>query len=434
MNLEKEKVVFISNQIADEIAINMSFNFNEAVEEVVTNTLSNTNILLINIYDNQTDENKNFSNNSLTLKMHKENNEIIHTQELIDPVVNEVIGELTIVYSNDNYEAYINSFNTWLLFGILAFTFSLALLIYLLYKSLKNLSILDNALKEFNPQNPQKLQLLNAHKDEVSSISNSANKMIEKIIEFLERTKKLNRDLHISQAHLKDAQRMARVGSFEYDAVSDKLKLSDEYYRILGLKMSIEFTWSNFLNLIAIDDAVRVKNAFHVALTNGSRFSIQHKFSLGANKEIYVLTKGKVRKKKDGSVKLTAISMDISNDVANKKTIEKLAYYDALTGLANRTLLKDRMLKALQSAKRREEKLGVIFLDLDHFKLINDTLGHSVGDELLIYVSNLLESQIRDSDTLARLGGDEFVILIPSITTNQDIEKFASKIRTIIRG
>ena len=133
-------------------------------------------------------------------------------------------------------------------------------------------------------------------------------------------------------------------------------------------------------------------------------------------------------------MRITGVSMDITNDIENQKIIEKLAYFDALTGLANRTLLKDRMNKAIQNAKRSNSALAVIFLDLDHFKLINDTLGHSVGDELLAYISLLLKTQLRESDTLSRLGGDEFVILLPSVDDVQDAVHIASKIQQILEN
>jgi diguanylate cyclase (GGDEF)-like protein len=223
---------------------------------------------------------------------------------------------------------------------------------------------------------------------------------------------------------------MARVGSFEYNVNTNSFSLSDEYYRILGTKLNTTFTWDVFLALISHDDYIRVTNIFNKAIHTGSQFSIKYMLTLHNKKEIHILTKGKVRKKKDGSVKMTAISMDITKDVKSQKMIEKLAYFDALTGLANRTLLQDRMFKALQTAERKNEKLGVVFLDLDHFKLINDTLGHSVGDKLLIHISEILKNQIRESDTLARLGGDEFLILLPSIKNIKDVETFAAKIQT----
>jgi len=111
-----------------------------------------------------------------------------------------------------------------------------------------------------------------------------------------------------------------------------------------------------------------------------------------------------------------------------EKEIEKLAYYDSLTGLPNRLLLQDRLHYALDWAKRESESLAVMFLDLDHFKLINDSLGHSAGDQLLIAVSERLQRCIRKTDTVARLGGDEFVILLPNIKRISDVSNLAQKV------
>jgi diguanylate cyclase (GGDEF)-like protein/PAS domain S-box-containing protein len=106
-------------------------------------------------------------------------------------------------------------------------------------------------------------------------------------------------------------------------------------------------------------------------------------------------------------------------DITARKTAEEqvkyLAYYDSLTGLPNRSLLKDRLGKALASARRHHEKVAVLFLDLDRFKIINDSMGHSYGDLLLKQVALRLKKVAREEDTVARLGGDEFLVVLTSI-------------------
>lgn len=245
--------------------------------------------------------------------------------------------------------------------------------------------------------------------------------------------KKLDEEVSQKESHLKDAQRIAKVGSWEYNLITKTLSLSDEIYRMLGVKQTTNIEWEDFMGYTGENDYAKVMSILDTAVNHGSNFDIKYSLKLKNNKKIYVQTSGKVRKKQDGSAKITAVSMDITKEMKNKETIEKLAYYDSLTGLANRLLLKDRISKFIQLAKRDKNQLAVIFLDLDHFKLINDTLGHNAGDDLLIYVSELLKNLVREADTISRFGGDEFVILLPSIHNIDAAELVAQKIQKALQ-
>lgn len=119
---------------------------------------------------------------------------------------------------------------------------------------------------------------------------------------------------------------------------------------------------------------------------------------------------------------------DITHMRENEQQIRHLAYYDALTRLPNRRLLDDRITLAIRHAHRSKSPLAVIFIDLDHFKQVNDTLGHALGDELLLQVSERMGQKLREDDTLARLGGDEFIALLPDINDFAEATRIAQRL------
>ena len=135
----------------------------------------------------------------------------------------------------------------------------------------------------------------------------------------------------------------------------------------------------------------------------------------------------------DGSVRKLEFygTYGVARDITDKKRAEELlsyqAYHDILTDLPNRILFKDRLGLAMIQSKRNETELAVMFVDLDRFKLVNDTLGHIKGDELLQQVAGRLKENLRRGDTLARLGGDEFTILLPEMQSREDAQVVAEK-------
>ena len=122
------------------------------------------------------------------------------------------------------------------------------------------------------------------------------------------------------------------------------------------------------------------------------------------------------------------VSRDITERKRDEETIRHLAYYDALTGLPNRTLFNDRLAQALAQAYRTRQMLGLMFLDLDRLKAVNDTLGHAMGDRLLQGVSERLKGCLREGDTIARLGGDEFLLLLQGVAHLEDVAKVAQRL------
>src|SRR5207244_1324591 len=123
-----------------------------------------------------------------------------------------------------------------------------------------------------------------------------------------------------------------------------------------------------------------------------------------------------------------SVSRDISERKVVEEQIEYQAYHDALTGLPNRRLFRDRLTVALAHARRLKSTLAVMFLDLDRFKYVNDTLGHSLGDEMLKTVAARLAAALREEDSIARMGGDEFTVLLPELNSPDHAASVAQKL------
>lgn len=134
-----------------------------------------------------------------------------------------------------------------------------------------------------------------------------------------------------------------------------------------------------------------------------------------------------------GKTALQIVIRDVTKRKRAEEQIRKLAYLDALTGLPNRIVFNDRLAMALHQSHRMKDKVGLIFIDLDRFKVINDSLGHSFGDRLLHAAADRIRSCIREGDTLSRFGGDEFTLLLPGLQDAADAVAVAEKVLEQLR-
>src|SRR5690554_129445 len=184
------------------------------------------------------------------------------------------------------------------------------------------------------------------------------------------------------------------------------------------------------------EDAVRVRNSIMESATHLSVWQDEYRVIHPDGTVHWIIGNALPHKADDGSVvwygSLTRITERKEDELKLKKAlteaklqaqqIERLAHYDALTGLPNRTLLADRLNQAMAIIDRRESTLAVVYLDLDGFKAVNDTHGHSAGDQVLITVARRMRRALRKEDTLSRLGGDEFVAVLMDISPDTDFE------------
>jgi diguanylate cyclase (GGDEF)-like protein/PAS domain S-box-containing protein len=123
-----------------------------------------------------------------------------------------------------------------------------------------------------------------------------------------------------------------------------------------------------------------------------------------------------------------SVATDITEHKLAEERIQRVAHHDSLTGLPNRSLFNDRLDQAIVLSRRTSRQFALLYLDLDKFKPVNDTLGHHAGDELLKGVAERIRHQVRESDTVARVGGDEFIVILRDVTRREDAEDLARKI------
>ena len=131
---------------------------------------------------------------------------------------------------------------------------------------------------------------------------------------------------------------------------------------------------------------------------------------------------------------IVSVIQDVTERLAAQETIRHLAFHDTLTGLANRVLLDERMRMAMASADRHGDVVGVVFMDLDAFKPINDTYGHAAGDLVLKTVAERIGRSVRENDTVARMGGDEFLVLFPRLKSHDQLSELGRKVHDCIEA
>ncbi len=159
---------------------------------------------------------------------------------------------------------------------------------------------------------------------------------------------------------------------------------------------------------------------------------VRFRFNHSENTEHWIGGKFMLEKLTETDIRIRGVLRDITDAYLQEKQIKHMAMHDALTGLPNRVLLDEKMEHALAQAKRNNTMLGLLFIDLDNFKQVNDTHGHKTGDHLLVSVSRIMKQRLRETDTLARWGGDEFVVVLPDLSQISDMRNVAESIMNIL--
>jgi diguanylate cyclase (GGDEF)-like protein/PAS domain S-box-containing protein len=244
-------------------------------------------------------------------------------------------------------------------------------------------------------------------------------KLLQKRVGYLLQAKRTKEALRESEASLSVAQRVAHIGSWDLDLVTNKLQWSAEIYQIFGfLDYEVSATYDLLLERIHPDDRVFVQYAMDRALYEHETFSIDHRIVRPDETERIVHSRAEVIFNEDGwATRMVGIIHDITERKQAENKLTYMAHHDPLTGLYNRQYLLEKLKRILRI--KSLAKGALLFIDLDNFKIVNDTLGHATGDRLLTTLSNKLKHTLREEDILARIGGDEFALLLEEATPEE---------------
>lgn len=241
---------------------------------------------------------------------------------------------------------------------------------------------------------------------------------------------KLNKQLEEEKERYDLAILGSANGLWDWDIVADTVHYSSRFRELLGYSAE-EFPnkLESFGSIVHPDDVERAGEVVANHLKNKTPYDLQYRLKTKGG--IYKWFRAKAQALWDDHDNATRMAGSISDITEHKRTedaIKHLAKTDALTGLPNRMLFHERLKTALTHAKRTDNRVGVMLLDLDHFKNINDTLGHPAGDALLCEVSRRILDCVRETDTVARLGGDEFAIIATHLLEPVDVDRLARRI------
>ena len=246
-----------------------------------------------------------------------------------------------------------------------------------------------------------------------------------------------------SRALLTRSQSLASMGSWEWRRVDDSFAWSNEMYRILGTTPDAAGppTHAALLAHVHSDDRMLVERALTGAMEHGSAFSIEFRIVRADGVTRRLLEQTSVERLADDTVvAMHGIRRDITEQTEANERIRSLAFFDPLTGLANRSLFRDMVQHRLAQGSGRGTRCAVLIVDIDRFKLINETMGPQAGDEVLKAVAHRLRDCLRAAnakgstrqppaeESVARLGGDEFTILLGDIVDPQQANQVAQRI------
>ncbi|MEO8384913.1 MAG: EAL domain-containing protein [Betaproteobacteria bacterium] len=238
----------------------------------------------------------------------------------------------------------------------------------------------------------------------------------------ISRRKRAEDELRNSEAQLRLAMEAADMGSWLWNIDSGTMSFSEGFGPLVGMQRgAVIRDYAHLMSMIHPDDRSTTDVAVLRALKLNTSFDLEYRVVWPDGTVRWMAVRGQITRNASGKAqRIIGVSADVTSRKQAEQRIAYLAHHDALTGLPNRVLLQDRIEQAIAHSHRNATQLAVMFIDLDHFKNINDSLGHQQGDTLLQLVAARILNGLREIDTVSRLGGDEFVIVIPALSPQDE--------------
>lgn len=259
--------------------------------------------------------------------------------------------------------------------------------------------------------------------------------LLQRVLQRLKRQE----PLRLSEARLAQAQRVAKL-AYTVHLPEDRLEVSANFRELIGLPIGLAaggsassgsnpLTIALYLDRVMPDQRLDVQDTYRRAWAENARFDIEYRIVRPGGGHLDLQEVGEPFHDADGLVLglITAIQ-DVTARRRAEETIRHQANYDALTGLPNRPLFYDRLRQALRRAARDKTPMALLFIDLNRFKWVNDTLGHQTGDVLLREAAQRMAACVRGSETIARIGGDEFTVILSEVGDRDEAEKVARRL------
>ncbi|MCU0931504.1 MAG: EAL domain-containing protein [Serpentinimonas sp.] len=248
---------------------------------------------------------------------------------------------------------------------------------------------------------------------------------------------KAERRLQRSEERWRFALEGAGDAVWDWDLASGRFEYSPRWAEMRGYAATeLGQSRVDWEAAIHPEDRPAAAAALQAALKEEARsYLSEHRVRCKDGHWLWVLERGMLARQgpRGEPLRMLGTTTDISAQKAAQEQIWRQANFDVLTGLPNRRMMRDRLLQEVEKSVRRNEQMALLFIDLDHFKEVNDTLGHQVGDQLLIEAGRRIESCVRSSDTVARQGGDEFTVVLPTHDNPARAQEVAERIIAVLR-